>query len=150
MGDNRCVAGNGDQEGREGYRYFRPIPTRWMDNDTYGHVNNVEYYSYFDTVINAWLIERGGLDIHEGEVIGVCAESGCRFMASTTFPEAIDAGLRVAKLGSTSVRYEIGLFRGETEEQLAAGFFVHVFVDRIDRRPTVMPQQLRAALKDLA
>lgn len=149
MGHNRAVA-SGEAEGRAGYRHFRATQTRWMDNDTYGHVNNVEYYSYFDTAINAWLIERGGLDIQAGPVIGVCAESGCRFYASATFPEAIDAGLRVAHLGRSSVRYEIGLFRAGEDELLASGFFVHVFVDRADRRPTEIPPELRAALEDLA
>lgn len=144
------VAERSDHGGREGYRHFRAIPTRWMDNDTYGHVNNVEYYSYFDTAINAWLVERGGLDIQDGEVIGVCAESGCRFLASASFPEVIDAGLRVARLGRSSVRYEIGLFRDGQAEQLASGFFVHVFVDRTDRKPTAIPPALRAALEELA
>lgn len=121
-----------------------------MDNDSYGHVNNVEYYSYFDTVINAWLIERGGLDIHEGQTIGVCAESGCRFVASATFPEIIDAGLRVAHLGRSSVRYEIGLFREDREELLAEGFFVHVFVDRDSRKPVPIPAGIRTALEELS
>jgi acyl-CoA thioester hydrolase len=121
-----------------------------MDNDNYGHVNNVEYYSYFDTAINAYLIERGGLDPHRDEVIGVCAESGCRFLASASFPETIDAGLRVAHLGSSSVRYEIGLFRGGgAAEPLAGGYFVHVFVDRKNRRPRPIPAPIRAALEAL-
>lgn len=120
-----------------------------MDNDTYGHVNNVEYYSYFDTAINAWLIKRGGLDIQAGDAIGVCAESGCRFLASATFPEVIDAGLRVAHLGRSSVRYEIGLFRGGSDERLAQGYFVHVFVDRGTRSPVPIPPPLRAALEEL-
>ena len=131
-----------------GYPHVRAIPTRWKDNDVYGHVNNVEYYSYFDTVINAYLIEAGGLDIHDGETIGLCAESHCRFDAAVSFPETIDAGLRVAKLGRSSVRYEIGLFRGD--EQVAEGWFVHVFVGRADRRPTEIPSGIRAALEKLA
>ncbi|HZJ29542.1 MAG TPA: thioesterase family protein [Solirubrobacterales bacterium] len=136
------------------FPHLRTIPTRWMDNDVYGHVNNVEYYSYFDTVINAWLIEEGGLDIAAGTSIGVCAESGCRFLASATFPESIVAGLRVAKLGSSSVRYEIGLFRAGADraaagEPLASGYFVHVFVDRDTRRPAEIPGQIRAALERL-
>ncbi len=131
------------------YRHIRSIGTRWKDNDVYGHVNNVEYYSYFDTVINAWLIERGGLDIHEGEAIGVCAESGCRFFAAAAFPETIEAGLRVGDLGNSSVRYEIGLFRDDGEP-LAEGWFVHVFVDRADRRPRPIPDGIRASLEQLA
>lgn len=142
---------------REDFRAFRPIPTRWMDNDTYGHVNNVEYYSFFDTAINAYLIEQGGLDLERGEVIGLCAESGCRFLASATFPETIEAGLRVGHLGNSSVRYEIGLFRGGTEpagdqapgDLLAEGFFVHVFVDRGSRRPVPIPSGIRSSLERL-
>jgi acyl-CoA thioester hydrolase len=133
---------------RSEYRHVRAIPTRWKDNDVYGHVNNVEYYSYFDTVINAWLIEEGGLDIHAGEAIGLCAESHCSFHAAVVFPEIVDAGLRVAWLGRSSVRYDIGLFRGE--ELLADGWFVHVFVDRAERRPVDIPVPLRAALQLLA
>lgn len=132
---------------RSDYLAFRQIPTRWMDNDSYGHVNNVEYYSFFDTAINAYLIERGGLDLAAGEAIGVCAESGCRFLASVSFPETIEAGLRVAHLGSSSVRYEIGLFRAD--DLLAEGFFVHVFVDRQSRRPQPIPTSIRAALEQL-
>ena len=124
------------------------IPTRWKDNDVYGHVNNVEYYSYFDTVINHWLVTEGGLDIHAGDTIGLCAESHCRFDAAVTFPEVIEAGLRVARLGRSSVRYEIGLFRDG--EQVAEGWFVHVFVDRETRRPTGMPEGIRACLERLA
>jgi len=133
---------------RDVYRHVLSIPTRWKDNDVYGHVNNVEYYSYFDTVINAWLIREGGLDIHAGAAIGLCAESHCRFAAAVSFPDTIDAGLRVGKLGRSSVRYEIGLFRGE--EQVAEGWFVHVFVDRDTRRPVEIPPPLRAALERLA
>lgn len=138
-----------DAPDRSEFPHFRRIPTRWMDNDTYGHVNNVEYYSYFDTVINAWLIEEGGLEIAAGGVIGVCAESGCRFIASATFPEPIDAGLRVAKLGSSSVRYEIGLFRADGPDPLAFGHFVHVFVDRESRRPVPTPATIRESLERL-
>lgn len=131
------------------YPHAREIPTRWKDNDVYGHVNNVEYYSYFDTVINEYLISAGGLDIHRGEAFGVCAESGCRFRAAIAFPEAVAAGLRVGKLGSSSVRYEIGLFNAGTGEPLADGFFVHVFVDRGSRRPVPIPDGVRDALRRL-
>ncbi|MBV59915.1 MAG: thioesterase [Nevskiales bacterium] len=125
------------------------IPTRWKDNDVYGHVNNVEYYSYFDTVINDYLIRAGGLDIHAGAVIGLAIETGCKFHRSLAFPEQVRACLRVDHLGNSSVRYGIGLF-GETSEQPAAeGHFVHVFVDRETRRPVPIPDALRAALQQL-
>jgi acyl-CoA thioester hydrolase len=130
------------------YPHVLDIPTRWKDNDVYGHVNNVEYYSYFDTVINAYLIRAGGLDIHGGPVIGLCAESHCRFDAAVSFPETVDAGLRVGHLGNSSVRYEIGLFRDG--EPVAEGWFVHVFVDRADRRPHGIPPGVKAALERLA
>ncbi|HTU13681.1 MAG TPA: thioesterase family protein [Solirubrobacterales bacterium] len=133
---------------REQFLHFRKISTRWKDNDIYGHVNNVEYYSFFDTVINAWLIEQGGLDIHNGQTIGVCAESRCRFLASIAFPDEIEAGLRVGRLGNSSVRYEIGLFNPEGEA-LAEGYFVHVFVDRATRSPRPMPETIRASLQRL-
>ena len=124
------------------------IPTRWADNDVYGHVNNVEYYAFFDTVINAWLIREGGLDIHAGDVIGLCAESHCEFRAALAFPETVTAGLRVAHLGRSSVRYEIGLF-GEDGGVAATGWFVHVFVDRASRRPAEIPAGVRSALARL-
>ena len=134
---------------RAGYPHTATITTRWKDNDVYGHVNNVEYYSFFDTVINAWLIREGGLDIHRGDVIGLCAESHCTFKAAMEFPEAVVAGLRVGHLGNRSVRYEIGLFRETSEELIAEGWFVHVFVTREDRRPTAIPDGIRACLARL-
>jgi acyl-CoA thioester hydrolase len=131
------------------YRHRRAIPTRWADNDIYGHVNNVEYYAFFDTVINEYLISEGGLDIAAGDVIGLCAESHCTYQGAFAFPEVVEAGLRVGHLGRTSVRYEIAL-RGEGAEQLAAeGWFVHVFVDRETRRPAAIPPRVRAALEAL-
>jgi len=139
----------GEQERRGDYPRFLEIPTRWMDNDIYGHVNNVIYYSYFDTVINQYLIEAGGLDIHAGTIIGIAVESQCRFHRSLEFPDVIDAGLRVGRLGNTSVRYEIGLFRRGDEEPAATGHFVHVFVDRESRRPLPIPAAMRAALQRL-
>ena len=139
----------GEQERRGDYPRFLEIPTRWMDNDIYGHVNNVIYYSYFDTVINQYLIETGGLDIHAGTIIGIAVESQCRFHRSLEFPDVIDAGLRVGRLGNTSVRYEIGLFRRGDEEPAATGHFVHVFVDRESRRPLPIPAAMRAALQRL-
>lgn len=132
---------------RADYRHFVSLTTRWKDNDVYGHVNNVEYYSYFDTVINTYLIAEGGLDIHHGPAIGVCAESHCRFLGELAFPETVEAGLRVEKLGNSSVRYGIGLFRQGRDEPAAEGWFVHVFVDRVTRRPLTLPVPLREALQ---
>ena len=129
------------------FPHVSPTPTRWKDNDVYGHVNNVEYYSFFDTVINRYLIREGGLDIHRGAVIGLCAESHCTFLAAVEFPDEVQAGLRVGHLGRTSVRYEIGLFR--EDRAVAQGWFVHVFVDRETRRPAEMPAALRASLERL-
>ena len=147
------TAGAEAVEGERGsYPHFLTIPTRWADNDVYGHVNNVEYYAFFDTVINKWLIAEGGLDIQargSGEVIGLCVESHCTFKAEFTFPEDVEAGLRVGKLGNSSVRYEIGLFAVGAEEPSATGYFVHVFVDAASRRPAEMPEQLRGSLERL-
>jgi acyl-CoA thioester hydrolase len=134
---------------REDYAHRRLIPTRWADNDVYGHVNNVEYYAFFDTVINAWLIAEGGLDIHDGAVIGVCAESHCEYRAAVAFPDVVEAHLRVGHLGRSSVRYEIALFREGGEDAIAVGWFVHVFVGREARRSTPIPEPLRAALERL-
>jgi acyl-CoA thioester hydrolase len=134
---------------RDNYAHFQTITTRWKDNDLYGHVNNVEYYSFFDTVINKWLIETGRLDIHKGELIGVCAESSCRFHSSIAFPDTIDAGLRVAHIGRSSVRYEIGLFSANSEKLVAEGWFVHVFVSRDTRQPTSIPQAMRDAMTSI-
>ncbi|WP_437664467.1 acyl-CoA thioesterase [Sorangium sp. So ce1182] len=134
---------------RDRFRHFIVVPTRWMDNDVYGHVNNVVYYAYFDTVINRFLIGEGGLDIAAGPVIGVAAESHCRYRRAVAFPADLDAGLSVGKLGRSSVRYEIGLFPRGEEEVAAEGWFVHVFVDRATRRPAPIPGGLRAALERL-
>ena len=134
-------------ETRARYPHFLTIPTRWMDNDIYGHVNNVVYYSYFDTVINAFLIDLGGLDIRGGPVIGVCAESACRYRAAFAFPEPVEAGLRVQHLGRSSVRYEIGLFKAGAETAAAEGHFVHVFVDRKSMSPVPIPEAIRMALQ---
>jgi len=135
--------------GREDYPHFLALPTRWKDNDIYGHVNNVEYYSYFDTVINTYLILEGGLDIQAGGVIGVCAESHCKYLGELAFPETVDAGLRVEHLGNSSARYGIGLFRPGRDEPAAEGWFVHVFVDRANRRPVPLPTGMREALQAL-
>lgn len=134
---------------REEYVHRLEMATRWGDNDVYGHVNNVEYYAFFDTLINSWLIEQGGLDIVTGAAIGLCAESRCRYHASFAFPEVVEGGLRVAHLGRSSVRYEIGLFKAGVEQPAATGDFVHVFVDRASRRPTEIPSPLRDALARL-
>lgn len=120
-----------------------------MDNDTYGHVNNVTYYSYFDTVVNEHLIRAGGLDIAAGSAIGLVAETTCRFHKSLTFPETVEAGLRVAKLGTSSVTYEIALFRQDDDEPAATGRFVHVWIDRVTQRPVPVPPAIRAALAPL-
>ena len=125
------------------------IPTRWHVNDVYGHVNNVEYYAFFDTVINRWLITEGGLDIHGGAVIGVCAESHCAYRDGFSFPDDVEAGLRVGTLGTSSVRYEIGLFATGAAEPSASGWFVHVFVDAETRQPAAIPQRLRDSLERL-
>jgi len=136
-------------DSRGTYPHVETLQTRWADNDVYGHVNNVEYYAFFDTVINRWLIREGGLDIHAGAVIGVCAESHCTYRDGFSFPEDIEAGLRVDKLGSSAVTYEIGLFAAGADEPSATGWFVHVFVDAATRRPAAMPARLRASLERL-
>lgn len=134
---------------RTAYRHFRAISTRWMDNDVYGHVNNVVYYSYFDTVVNQYLLERNVLDIERSTVIGLVVETQCNYFSPITFPDAVQAGLRVAKLGASSVRYEVGLFRNDDPLASAQGHFVHVYVDRATRRPTALPEDLRRALTPL-
>ena len=136
-------------EVRADYPHRLAIPTRWMDNDMYGHVNNVTYYSYFDTAVNEHLIRDGGLDIHDGRVVGYCVESQCRYLAPLAFPETIDAGLRVGHLGKSSVRYEIALFRQGDAAPAAVGHFVHVFVEREANRPVPIPDKLRACLERL-
>jgi acyl-CoA thioester hydrolase len=136
-------------EGRAGYKAFRTIPTRWMDNDAYGHVNNVVYYSWFDTVVNAHLIEQGALDIHRGDTIGLVIETQCNYFASVEFPQVLEGGLRVARIGTSSVRYEVGLFLRDEPLTVAKGHFVHVYVDRANRRPTALPARLREVLAAL-
>jgi acyl-CoA thioester hydrolase len=134
---------------RAAYRAFRPITTRWMDNDIYGHMNNVVHYSLFDTAVNGWLIDKGVLDIHGGDQIGLVVETGCRYFGELAFPDTVTAGLRVARLGRSSVRYEVGLFRNHDEQAVAEGFFVHVYVDRATRRPEPLADTLRTALEDI-
>ncbi|HET9763508.1 MAG TPA: thioesterase family protein [Casimicrobiaceae bacterium] len=134
---------------RESYKRFLAIPTRWMDNDVYGHVNNVTYYSYFDTVVNEHLVRVAGLDIEAAPAIGIVVETACKFHKPLSFPDVVDAGLRVVKLGNSSVVYEIGLFRHGDDEPAATGHFVHVWVDRASRRPLPVPPATRAALSAL-
>ncbi|WP_197337446.1 acyl-CoA thioesterase [Ralstonia solanacearum] len=135
---------------RDDCRHFHTITTRWMDNDVYGHVNNVVYYSYFDTVVNAYLIGQGVLDPQTSGTIGLVVETQCNYFAPLSFPEPVTAGLRVARLGNASVRYEVGLFGGDAREVAAQGHFIHVYVDRHTRRPVPLPPALRAALEPLA
>ena len=134
---------------RGAYKAFRTITTRWMDNDPYGHMNNVVHYSLFDTAVNGWLIERGVLDFRSGGQVGLVVETGCRYFSELAFPDLVSAGLRVARLGSSSVRYEVGLFRNDEPAAAAEGFFVHVYVDRQTRRPLPLAQPLRDALQEL-
>lgn len=136
-------------EPRDAYKSFRTISTRWMDNDAYGHVNNVVYYSWFDTVVNAHLIEQGALDIHSGEVIGLVVETQCNYFAPVEFPQTVEAGLRVAQMGKSSVRYEVGLFVQGQPLTAAKGHFIHVYVDRANRRPANLPSRLREVLEAL-
>jgi acyl-CoA thioester hydrolase len=134
---------------RAAYPAFLAIPTRWMDNDTYGHVNNVTYYAYFDTVVNEHLVRAGNLDIRNGGAIGIVVETACRFHKPLSFPETVDAGMRVVRVGHSSVTYEIGLFRADDDDAAATGRFVHVWVDRQHRRPIAVPANVRAALAPL-
>lgn len=136
-------------DSRDSYPHFLPITTRWSDNDPYGHVNNVVYYAYFDTVVNRHLIEQGALDVERGEVIGLVAETHCQYFAPLSFPETVQAGLRVGRIGRSSVRYEIALFGEGSRAAAAQGYFIHVYVDRISRRPVALPAALRAALESL-
>lgn len=140
----RPVAGT-----RSGYRAFREITTRWADNDVYGHVNNVVYYAFFDTAVNSVLIADGVLDIAKSPVIGLVVETGCRYFRSMAFPDRVTAGIRVAHLGTSSVRYEVGLFREDEEAASAQGHFVHVYVDRATQRPVPLPAELRRVLESL-
>ncbi len=134
---------------RSQYVHFMPIQTRWMDNDVYGHVNNVVYYSYFDTIVNRYLIDPCGLDFHRAPIVGIMAETMCRFHRSVAYPDALDAGLRIGKLGTSSVRYEIGIFREKEEEACAEGHLVHVFVERATNKPVPIPAGIRSGLERL-
>jgi len=135
---------------RADYKHFLPLQTRWADNDVYGHVNNVAYYGYFDTIVNEYLIGAGALDIHDGEVIGLVVETGCKYFAPLEFPQKLEGALRVAKIGNTSVRYELAIFKTGEDAPAAEGHFVHVYVDRETRCPVNLPEGLRRALEKLA
>jgi acyl-CoA thioester hydrolase len=134
---------------RSDYQHFHPITTRWMDNDAYGHVNNVVYYSWFDTVVNQFLIANGALDIEHSPVIGLVIETQCNYFASVAFPDLVTAGLRVTKLGNSSVRYEVAIFRGDEDRASAQGHFVHVYVDRLTRKPSAIPDRMRTLLQTI-
>ena len=134
---------------KSAYKHVVDVPTRWMDNDIYGHVNNVNYYSYFDTAVNGFLIKGGALDIHDGPVIGLVVETNCKYFGPLAFPDTVKAGIGVSKIGNSSVRYEIGLFKENENEPVAQGYFVHVYVDRATRRPTSLPDELNSLLETI-
>ena len=138
-----------EARGRDAYVHFQHITTRWSDNDAYGHVNNVVYYNWFDTVVNTFLIHRGELDVAHGAVIGLVIETQCTYFSSIAFPDPVTAGLRVAQLGKSSARYEIGIFRADDPQPAAQGHFVHVYVDRKTRRPMPLPATLRTVLASI-
>jgi acyl-CoA thioester hydrolase len=138
------------ENGRDCYKYYVQIPTRWIDNDVYLHVNNVNYYSFFDTVIGLYLIDKGGLNIAEDPVVGFCVENSCNYFKPLKFPEVVDAGLRVTHLGRSSARYEIGLFRNQEESPSAAGYFVHTFVSKATHKPHEIPEKIRKALEKIS
>ena len=132
------------------YRHFLTIPTRWMDNDVYGHVNNVVYYSFFDTVVNKFLIEQSQLDYSKGEVVGLVVETKCQYFAPIAFPDVVVAGIKVAHIGTSSVRYEIGLFKNDEEKPAAEGHFVHVYVTRLGNKPTPLSTRMRSVLEKIS
>ncbi|HKK23589.1 MAG TPA: thioesterase family protein [Pseudohaliea sp.] len=138
------------QPRRSDYRVFYPLSTRWADNDIYGHVNNVVYYAWFDSAVNRYLIEEGGLDIAGGEIVGFVVSSGCEYLAPVSYPEPIEIGIRVDRLGTSSVRYGVAVFRADEDAACAHGHFVHVFVERATNRSTAIPGALRGALERLA
>lgn len=144
------MTGRSPPSQRSDYRAFRLMPTRWMDNDVYGHMNNVVHYSLFDTAVNGWLVDSGQLDPRAGDCIGLVVETGCRYFSELAFPDLVTAGLRVGRIGTSSVRYEVGLFRNDAGVAAAEGFFVHVYVDRQTRRPRSLPDDFRQALAALA
>lgn len=135
---------------RSAFPHFLAMPTRWMDNDSYGHVNNVQYYSFFDTAVNQFLIQRGVLDIHTDEVVGLVVDTGCSYFSSVSFPDTVHVGVRVARLGNSSVRYELAIFRNDEQAPAAAGHFVHVYVDRASDQPVPIPAAVRSVLASIA
>ncbi len=135
---------------RDAYKFFAPITTRWSDNDIYGHVNNVVYYSYFDSVANLYLIEAAGLDIHGAGIVGFVVSSGCNYYAPVAYPEKLEGGLRANKISGSSVEYGVAIFRESGPEAVADGFFTHVFVDRATGKPVRIPESIRAALERIA
>jgi acyl-CoA thioester hydrolase len=139
-----------EKRGRDAYLVWQDLPTRWADNDIYGHVNNAAYYGFFDTVVNRYLIEQGGLDIHAGQMIGLVVETGCNYFSPIAFPQIIDAGLRVGHIGKSSVRFELGLFAHAESQPCAQGHFIHVYVDRDTRRPMTLPSEFRTSLAAIA
>jgi acyl-CoA thioester hydrolase len=144
------VSGRPVRSARVAYRLFRPIATRWMDNDVFGHVNNVVYYSYFDTAVNGYLIEQGVLDIAGSPIVGLVVETGCAYFESVAFPDALEAGLAVESLGRSSVRYRIGIFREGAAAASAQGHFIHVYVDRTTQQSVAIPPNIRAVLAAIA
>lgn len=134
---------------RKYYRSWRNIATRWMDNDVYGHVNNVVYYSWLDTAVNAWLVEKGLLDIEKGSVIGLVVETGCTYVRPIAFPQEVQAGIAVSHIGNSSVRYNVGLFTQGNTAPSAQGFFIHVYVDRVSRRPRPLDDRWRQGLQEI-
>jgi len=138
-----------DQPRRGDFTVLRPVTTRWMDNDHYGHVNNVAYYSFFDTAVNGYLLSVSGLDIRDLPAIGIVVESGCTFLRAASFPDTIHAGLSVDRVGTSSVTYRVGLFRNDEDAPCAVGRFVHVYVDRVTRRPVPIPAAIKAVVEPL-
>ena len=136
-------------ETRDRYGYWVSIPTRWMDGDPYGHVNNAQYYSYVDTAVTRMLIDKGALRGPNSQSIGLCVESGCKFLAPVSFPETIDAGVRIGRIGNSSLRYEVGLFKTNGAQLVAVAYFAHVFVDPQTRRPVPLSEEIKAAMRAL-
>jgi acyl-CoA thioester hydrolase len=149
MLDQNSTKARVNTHSRRDYRWFAPMTTRWLDNDVYGHINNTVYYAFFDTAVNQYLISKGVLDIHAGNQIGLVVESGCSYFAPLSYPQSIEAGIRVAKIGNTSVRYEIALFTAGSANAAAQGHFVHVYVNKQTRRPEPLTADFRAALSNL-
>ncbi len=152
MTQTETGAASGNREGppnRDAFSHLLAIPTRWMDQDPYGHVNNVQYYSFFDTVVNEHLIRNAGLDVRTTREVGLVVETQCRFLKEISFPQTVHAGMRVTRLGNSSITYEIALFRDDETEAAAVGRFVHVYVDRETRESVRVPERVRAAVAPL-